>query len=164
MPIQQRRRDILHNGKIAKQGKEFYSPTTDCTIEDIITHQQLIDSNGFSHRHNYKLTWNPNLKIYIDYEFLLQCASYWGRESFSINPSILVNYIQTNQGIIGSYSYEDWAEELEYIGYHHSDYSCLRLDEISAIANLATRYRSQALTNKRISAFKEANSHDNRSR
>ncbi|PSB59583.1 glycosyltransferase family A protein [Chamaesiphon polymorphus] len=158
MPIQQRRRDVIQNGKIIKRGKEFYSPTGNCTIDELLTHKQLVDSNGFSHRQDDRLRWNPNLKIYIDYEFLLQCVSYWKRESFSVNPNILVDYIQTNQGVIGSSSYDDWAKELEYLLAHRSDYSCLLSDEVSAIANLATRYRSQALTNKRISAFEEVNS------
>jgi glycosyltransferase involved in cell wall biosynthesis len=156
MPIQQRRRDILQDGKIIKQGKEFYSPTSDCTLADLIAHRQLIDSNGFAHRSTEKLSWNPSLKIYIDYEFLLQCVSCWGGEGFSINPSILVDYVQTNQGVIGSSSYEDWAKELEYIVHHHSNYACLGLNKINAIANLATCYRTRSLNDNQITAFKEA--------
>jgi glycosyltransferase involved in cell wall biosynthesis len=75
MPIQQRRRDAVQDGTIVSSGKEFFSPTLDCTIEQLIRHEQLIDSNGFAHRNNRDLSlmWNPDLRIYIDYEFLLRC-------------------------------------------------------------------------------------------
>jgi glycosyltransferase involved in cell wall biosynthesis len=75
MPIQHRRRDLIKDG-VVKKGKEFDSPTPDCTLTEFITHRQLIDSNGFTHKPNDNLTWNPNLKIYIDYEFFLKCVSY----------------------------------------------------------------------------------------
>jgi Glycosyl transferase family 2 len=87
MPIQQRRRDVVQDGVVLKKGKEFFSPTPNCTVEELISHQQLIDSKGFAHRNtrDLSLMWNPDLNIYIDYEFLLKCISHWGKESFAIN-------------------------------------------------------------------------------
>ena len=112
MPIQQRRRDVIRDGVVVKRGKEFFSPTSDCTVEELISHQQLIDSNGFVHRNtrDLSLTWNPELKVYIDYEFLLKCICHWGGESFRINPSILVDYVQTNKGMIARAALEQHAD------------------------------------------------------
>jgi hypothetical protein len=102
---------VIRDEVVVKQGKEFFSPTPDCTVDELITHQQLVDSNGFAHRSIAfikDLSWNPDLRIYIDYEFFLKCASYWRRESFGLNPAVLVDYVQTNQGIIGSSTYQEW--------------------------------------------------------
>lgn len=138
MPVQQRRRDIVQDGVVVKRGKEFFSPTKDCPVEDLISHQQLIDSNGFAHRNtkDLSLMWNLELKIYIDYEFLLKCICRWGRESFAMNPSILVDYVQTNQGIIGGSNHQEWAEELVWIIDHQESYPCLSKNNISELNRL----------------------------
>ena len=93
MPIQQRRRDVVQDGVVVKWGKEFFSPTSNSTVEDFISDYELIDSNGFAHRNTNDLSlgWNPDLKTYIDCEFFLKCINRWGRESFAINPVILVD-------------------------------------------------------------------------
>jgi glycosyltransferase involved in cell wall biosynthesis len=155
MPIQQRRRDIIQDGVVIKRGKEFFSPTSDCTVEDLITHQQLIDSNGFVHRNGryLSLTWNPELKIYIDYEFLLKCICHWGKESFAINPSILVNYVQTNQGTIGKSNYQDWAEELKWIIDRQEVYPCLDERDLLTLDRLKDKYLSQHQEVQQIAAF-----------
>ena len=155
MPIQQRRRDIVRDSVVVKQGKEFFSPTSDCPVEELISHQQLIDSNGFAHRHtkDLSLTWNPELKIYIDYEFLLKCICHWGRESFRVNPSILVNYFQTNQGIIGKSNYQDWAKELEWIIAHKEFYPCLNENDILRLARLKDTFLNRHQENHQIAAF-----------
>ena len=138
MPVQQRRRDIVYDGVVVKRGKEFFSPMNDCPVEDLISHQQLIDSNGFAHRNtkDLSLMWNLELKIYIDYEFLLKCICRWGRESFAMNPSILVDYVQTNQGIIGGSNHQEWAEELVWIIDHQESYPCLSENNISELNRL----------------------------
>ena len=155
MPIQQRRRDIIRDGVVVKRGKEFFSPTSDCTVEELISHQQLIDSNGFAHRHtkDLSLTWNPLLKIYIDYEFLLKCICHWGRESFRINSSILVNYVQTNQGMIGKSNYQDWAKELEWIIAHKGLYPCLNKNDILGLDRLKDRFLARHQESQKIAAF-----------
>jgi glycosyltransferase involved in cell wall biosynthesis len=161
MPVQQRRRDVIEAGVVVKQGKEFFSPSLNCSnglpsataIEELINHQQLIDSNGFCHRANARLNWNPDLRIYIDYEFLLRCVALWGREKFAINPVMLVDYIQTNQGIIGQSNYQDWAEELGWIIEHHHSYPCLNEWDILALNLLKDKYLSRHQDVQQIAAF-----------
>jgi glycosyltransferase involved in cell wall biosynthesis len=153
MPVQQRRRDILRDGVIVASGKEFFSPTPDCTIEQSIRHEQLIDSNGFCHQADTRLSWNPELRIYLDYEFLLRCIDLWGRSGFGINPAILVDYVQTNQGIIGGSSYQDWASELEWIIEHRSNYPCLNDDDVRTLDRLNDEYRLKSQNLKQIKAF-----------
>jgi glycosyltransferase involved in cell wall biosynthesis len=157
MPIQQRRRDIIQDGVVVKRGKEFFSPTSDCTVEELISHQRLIDSNGFAHRNtkDLSLNWNPELKIYIDYEFLLKCICHWGRESFGINPSILVNYVQTNQGIIGKSDYQDWAKEIEWIIDRQEFYPCLDENNISTLDRLKGTFLARHQEIQKIVAFTE---------
>ena len=155
MPIQQRRRDILKDGAVMSSGKEFLSSTSDCTIEQLIRHEQLIDSNGFAHRNSRDLSlmWNPDLKIYIDYEFLLKCISHWGKDSFAINPAILVDYIQTNTGVIGKSNYHQWATELEWILDRHKLYSCLKELDLQALDRLKCEYESKHQIFSKIQAF-----------
>lgn len=57
MVQQRRRRDSL-----LKKGATFIEPSSDCTTDDLITHDQLFDSNGFSHRTNNAPRWDPNTK------------------------------------------------------------------------------------------------------
>ena len=155
MPIQQRRRDVIQNGKIIKRGKEFYSPTGNCTIDELLTHKQLVDSNGFSHRQDDRLSWNPALKIYLDYGFLLRCVDLWGRNKFAINPTVLVYYIQTNQGIIGSSNYRDWAEELGWIIEQRSRYRCLTDDDLRVLDRLKDEYYLKDRKLQQIKAFQQ---------
>ena len=156
MPVQQRRRDVIEAGVVVRRGKEFFSPSLDCSIEELIRHQQLVDSNGFCHRANARLSWNPDLKIYIDYEFLLRCVDLWGREQFAINPVMLVDYVQTNQGIIGGSNYQDWAKELEWIVEHHHSYPCLNEENILALNLLKDKYLSRHQNFQQITAFNSA--------
>jgi glycosyltransferase involved in cell wall biosynthesis len=157
MPIQQRRRDILQDGMVVKRGEEFLSPTPNCTVEELISHQQLIDSNGFAHRNtkDLSLTWNLELKIYIDYEFLLKCVCHWGRESFGINRSVLVDYIQTNQGIIGRSNYQDWTKELKWIIDRRELYPCLEENNILTLVLLKEKYSYRHQKFDRIAAFSD---------
>jgi glycosyltransferase involved in cell wall biosynthesis len=155
MPVQQRRRDILRDGVIVGSGKEFFSPTPDCTIEQSIRHEQLIDSNGFCHQADTRLSWNPDLRIYLDYEFLLRCIDLWGRSGFGINPAILVDYVQTNQGIIGGSSYQDWASELEWIIEHRSNYYCLNDDDVRTLDRLKQEYQLKDRKLEQIKAFQQ---------
>ena len=155
MPIQQRRRDVVRDGASVSRGKEFFSPTLDCTIEQLIRHEQLIDSNGFAHRNSRDLSlmWNPDLKVYLDYDFLLKCINQWDRSRFRIDPVILVDYVQTNQGVIGSSNYRQWAEELEWIINHKRSYPCLNAMDIQILDRLKNEYlcRHQKINN--IKAF-----------
>jgi glycosyltransferase involved in cell wall biosynthesis len=159
MPTQQRRRDVIRDGLVVGSGKEFFSPSPDCTIEQLIRHQQLIDSNGFAHRNtrDLSLMWNPSLKIYIDYEFLLRCINRWGRSSFKMNPATLVDYVQTNQGAIGSSSYRQWAEELDWIIAHKQLYPCLKETDIHNLYQLMSEYLIRHNKIKNINSFASLN-------
>ncbi|MBR8833850.1 MAG: glycosyltransferase family 2 protein [Stigonema ocellatum SAG 48.90 = DSM 106950] len=113
MAVQQRRRDVTKDGKIIRQGKTFLSPRyAECSLAELISQKEIFDSNGFTHYRKNAPKWNPNYKVFADYEYLLQCTNVWGRQHFQINSIPLVNYIQSSEGIIGSSSYQEWAEEL----------------------------------------------------
>jgi glycosyltransferase involved in cell wall biosynthesis len=122
---QNRRRDVVENHEILKRGREFTSPTEGCRIDDLLLMKQLFDSNGFAHYRSNAPQWDDRLKIFCDYEYLLKCASIWGRERFQLNPTLLVDYIQTNQGIIGTSNYQQWSAELKHIWEQRENYSIL---------------------------------------
>ncbi|KAI9131909.1 glycosyltransferase family 2 protein [Acaryochloris sp. CCMEE 5410] len=75
LPQQWRRRDVIQEGKMIKQGKLFISPSADTTLDDLVCQQALFDSNGFVHRRLNSLGWNPQYRVFCDYEFFLQCLS-----------------------------------------------------------------------------------------
>jgi glycosyltransferase involved in cell wall biosynthesis len=155
MPIQLRRRDIIQEEEVVKQGKEFLSPSFDTTAFDLLNHRQLIDSNGFAHIQSSSplLKWNPNLKIYIDYEFFLRCVCIWSADKFLLNPKILVDYVQTNLGIIGSSSYQNWIYELQLILNKRYIYSCLTIEIADEIDKLIDKYTRQGIKSDQIQAF-----------
>jgi glycosyltransferase involved in cell wall biosynthesis len=155
MATQRRRRDVIDRGQVVKAGKEFISPRVDCTLADLITHRQLIDSNGFSHRRIGAPAWNPDLKIYVDYDYLLRCASSWGREGFMLNPQVLVEYTQTNEGIIGRSSYQDWGVELDQVYSNQADYGILAYEEVEILRLLADKYQGYQAQTQKIVAFSE---------
>nr|WP_228035367.1 glycosyltransferase family 2 protein [Oculatella sp. LEGE 06141] len=123
MPIQNRRRDIYKNGRLVMRGRDFASPKPSITNQDLIMANALFDSNGFIHQRNDRLRFNENLLVLSDYEYLLRCFSEFGLGSFSLCPQNLVEYVQTNEGIIGQASFKDWLRESEYIWAHRSHYN-----------------------------------------
>ena len=146
---QQRRQRISSK----KQGKPFISPTTNCTLPELIRHDQLFDSNGFTHRRVGAPRWNPEFRIFCDYEYFLQSLGLWGTGAFAVQPEVLVNYVQTTAGVIGQSRYGDWAQELESICNRKEDYPIIHpyLADLSAIA---ARWRSKA--EHSIAAFQPA--------
>lgn len=141
MTTQRRNRHVLKDGQIVKAGREFISPEKNCTLTDLVTHQQLFDSNGFSHLRFAAPDWNPNLRIYVDYDYLLRCISLWGRSSFLLNSQVLVDYTQTNEGVIGRSSYQDWGEELEQIYQNLANYKVLLSYEVDILRSLIAKYK-----------------------
>ena len=125
IPQQDRKREVWQQGKKIKESKAFISPKIGTGLEELVTHQQLFDSNGFTHRRESAPRWNENYRIYCDYEYFLQCIELWGEEAFKINQKVLVEYIQSNQGVIGQSNLENWVEELESILFGHQSYSVL---------------------------------------
>lgn len=103
---------------MSKQGKPFISPSADTTLNDLVCQQALFDSNGFVHRRIGSPYWNPCYRVFCDYEFFLQCLGQSKNaqgEDFLFRPEVLINYIQTTDGIIGQSGYGDWARELQQL-------------------------------------------------
>jgi glycosyltransferase involved in cell wall biosynthesis len=129
MARQHRRRDIVRDGRTLKQGKLFLSPDALATAVSLIQQTDIFDSNGFAHYRHDAGRWNPNYRVFADYEFFLQCVSLWGCSSFKLNPEVLVNYVQSSEGIIGRSSYKDWVTELTSIYSDFGRYSALKDNE-----------------------------------
>ena len=146
---QQRRQRISSK----KQGKPFISPMANCTTAELIRHDQLFDSNGFAHRRVGAPRWNPEFRIFCDYEYFLQSLGAWGTNAFAIQPEVLVNYVQTTAGVIGQSCYGDWARELELICHRGEHYPIIHpyLPDLSAIS---ARWRAKA--ERAIAAFQPA--------
>jgi glycosyltransferase involved in cell wall biosynthesis len=156
MPLQQRRRDAIEYGKTIKKGKAFVSPDFTTTVRDLIEQKQLIDSNGFTHHRDPSPSWNPNHRIYCDYEYFLQCLNVWNESTFALLPRILVDYVQTNDGVIGKSSYFDWAIELERIIAHAYSYSILQQNPtyIKTLRQLQHKFSAKQQSNSVPEAFK----------
>lgn len=151
MVQQSRHRDVHMNGQLIRQGKTFISPDADCTVEDLILHRQLFDSNGFAHLRSGAPSWNPDYRIFIDYEYFLRCLGCWGAEGFALVPEVLVDYVQSSEGIIGRSKYVEWADEIDRLCVS-SQYPILDSRSIMELSNLARSWRERR--GQAISAFK----------
>lgn len=149
---QQRRQRISPQ----KKGTPFISPTADCTTAELIRHDQLFDSNGFAHRRVGAPRWNPEFRIFCDYEYFLQALGCWGLDAFAIQPEVLVNYVQTTDGVIGQSRYGDWARELESLchcssNHREQQYPVIR-PHLAHLQAIATQWRNKA--DRAIAAFR----------
>jgi glycosyltransferase involved in cell wall biosynthesis len=144
MARQHRRRDIIRNGGIIRQGKPFVSPSNCCSLQQLLCQQEIFDSNGFVHYRSNAARWNPRFQVFADYEYLLQSACIWGEGGFSLNNNILVNYIQSSIGIIGSSNYEQWATELSFIVTNKDNYVILQGNTVERLEQLVDTYRTKA--------------------
>jgi glycosyltransferase involved in cell wall biosynthesis len=142
MVQQSRHRDVHQNGQLIRQGKTFISPAANCTVEDLIFHQQLFDSNGFAHARSGAPTWNPDYRIFIDYEYFLRCLGCWGYEDFALNLEVLVDYVQSSEGIIGRSKYEEWAAEIDQL-CASGQYPILDPESIIELSALARLWRER---------------------
>lgn len=148
MVQQHRRRDAPQ-----KHGKSFIAPSTDCTVPALIRQDELFDSNGFAHRRENAPQWNPAFRIFCDYRYFLDCIEQWGDVAFALQPTILVDYRQTTDGIIGQSHYGEWAEELHQICRAAEADSVLQ-PYLKHLENLADHWQAQA--SQPIAAFKVA--------
>ena len=157
LPLQKRSRQVWQNGNVVVRGQTFISPQINSTIDDLICHRELMDSNGLTHHHDDAPTWNPNYRIYCDYEYFLQSLSKWGSSCFSINSQPLVEYIQSNQGIIGQSNYGDWAKELQRIIDDVENYRILtdNLEYLKCLQALQDKYELKQQKKLNLPAFKE---------
>jgi glycosyltransferase involved in cell wall biosynthesis len=125
LPQQWRRRDVLKHGEVIRSGTPFISPSDRCTVKALIQQQELFDSNGFTHYRDNCPQWNPDYRVFADYEYFLQSLGYWGSETFQIYSQVLVNYVQRSNGVIGQSNYQDWVSELALLSQQQARYSCL---------------------------------------
>ncbi|MFS0514884.1 glycosyltransferase family 2 protein [Nostoc sp. UIC 10607] len=150
---QQRRRDVIRNGNVVRQGKPFVSPSNCCSLQQLLWQQEIFDSNGFVHYRSNAPRWNPLFQVFADYEYLLQSACIWGESGFGFNDSILVNYIQSSIGIIGSSNYEQWATELSHIVTNQANYSLLKSSIVERLEQLVDSYNTKAQISLTPKAF-----------
>jgi len=151
LPLQNRRRDIINDNVVIK-GKPFISPICK-TLSALIDQRELFDSNGFAHLKYNAPRWNPNYKIFCDYEYLLQCIDNWSADCFQILSQVLINYIQTNEGIIGKSKYTEWIAELKNILNTADRYFVLNTQAQQSLAQLINRYKKLSLKNNSVAAF-----------
>jgi glycosyltransferase involved in cell wall biosynthesis len=150
MVQQSRHRDVYQQGQLIRRGKTFISPAADCTVEDLILHRQLFDSNGFAHVRSGSISngesvapkWNPDYRIFIDYEYFLRCLGCWGSEGFALVSEVLVDYVQSSEGIIGRSKYEEWAEEIDQL-CTSGQYPILDPESIIELSALARLWRER---------------------
>jgi glycosyltransferase involved in cell wall biosynthesis len=151
---QSRRRDVYAGGQVVKQGSTFLSPTAPCDIDSFVAQQALFDSNGFLHRRDRSIQWNPDYRVFLDYEYFLRYLSAWGIDRCLIHWQPLVNYIQSSTGVIGSSSYREWAMELDLMLSHNSaSYLGLDVELVSLLNQLSQRCWQKAEQSRVIPAF-----------
>ncbi|PSB14754.1 glycosyltransferase family 2 protein [Phormidesmis priestleyi ULC007] len=151
MVQQSRRRDIVRNGEIIKQGQPFISPSAGCTPRDLVQQRELFDSNGFTHRRENAPHWNPGYRVFVDYEYFLQCLVQWGSDGFSVHSDVLVDYVQSSDGVIGRSSYGEWADELCRLLQGGCD--ALTEADVNVLKQLVQKWHDREAQNQRISAF-----------
>jgi hypothetical protein len=110
-------------------------------------------SNGFTHYRDNCPQWNPDYRVFADYEYFLQSLGYWGSETFQIYSQVLVNYVQRSNGVIGQSNYQDWVSELALLSQQQARYSCL-LDQDEFLSGLIDRYLVKHQQGKVLSGFK----------
>jgi glycosyltransferase involved in cell wall biosynthesis len=142
MVQQSRHRDVYQNEILVRQGKQFISPIADCTVQDLVLHRQLFDSNGFAHLRSGAPSWNPDYRIFVDYEYFLRCLGCWGSMGFALCSKVLVDYVQSSEGIIGRSTYGDWAEEIDRL-CASSQYPILESESIMELSALAQSWRER---------------------
>jgi glycosyltransferase involved in cell wall biosynthesis len=153
MVQQSRHRDIYQNRQLIRQGQKFISPKTNTSVAELIRHQQLFDSNGFAHRRSGARAWNPDYRIFVDYEYFLRCLDYWGMESFALYESVLVDYVQSSEGIIGRSKYGEWAEEIDLLCTNAQKYPILSPEDMIGLSSLARSWREKQEQGKKVGAF-----------
>ena len=152
LPQQWRRRDVIRDGQVVKTGKSFISPQTGDTIADLIAQQSLFDSNGFTHQQQGVPLWNPDYRIFCDYEFFLQCVA--GDQKIGLTSQVLVDYVQTSEGEIGRSNYRQWSQELLQIYINRFTYAGIAEGWADWIPQAIQKYQDKAQV--QISGFRES--------
>lgn len=153
IPLQRRRRDRVSADGERIQGEVFLSPKPEDELADFVSHRALFDSNGFAHRLPFAPRWNPDWRIYSDYEFLLQCLNRLSAEEIGVSRDPDVLYVQNPSGVIGGSGYAEWAEELDRLVAAAAAYEALAGEALAQVEALARRYRDLAGRQAVIPAF-----------
>jgi glycosyltransferase involved in cell wall biosynthesis len=154
MVQQSRRRNVYQDELLIRQGKAFISPAPNTSINDLVLQRQLFDSNGFAHLRRHAPSWNPEYRIFVDYEYFLHCINCWGVDSFKILESVLVEYVQSSEGIIGRSNYGDWAEELELLCANASLYPSMGSGNADSLRSLAHSWKNKVSCTQTLAAFR----------
>lgn len=154
MVQQSRRRDVVKKGKVNRSGKPFVAPSAQTNTSALVKQKELFDSNGFAHYRQDAPQWNPEYRVFADYEYFLQCVSLWGCSSFKLNPQILVNYVQTSDGVIGKSNYYSWATELRAIYDHREEYGVLQQVDVQFLSELIKMYEYKYHQGMSLPAFR----------
>jgi glycosyltransferase involved in cell wall biosynthesis len=152
-PQQLRRRDVIKDGVIVRQGKSFVSPSDRCVSSTLIQQRELFDSNGFTHYRRGCPRWNPAYRIFADYEYFLQSLSLWGIGSFKAYQQVLVNYVQTSDGIIGQSGYAEWAYEIAAIVKQSESYNILGQADRQRLLELHQLYCRKSQQGSLVKSF-----------
>ena len=115
--------------------------------------RELFDSNGFVHCRQDAPRWNPHYKVFADYYYFLQCLKVWKPEGFKLNPLVLVDYVQTSDGVIGQSSYGDWSGELESILNNADIAQIFTTEEVEELHQQAKAWRKKHSQSEAIAAF-----------
>jgi glycosyltransferase involved in cell wall biosynthesis len=152
LPQQLRRRDVMRDGEVVRRGMPFVSPSDRCTSTALIHQKELFDSNGFTHYRQDAPRWNPEYRVFADYEYFLQSLSTWGHESFQVYGEVLVNYVQTSDGVIGQSNYQEWAMELRLLLEQREQYGILEAER-QCLSDLIQVYCRQHQQGKVLAGF-----------
>lgn len=152
LPQQWRRRDVIRNGQVVKTGKSFISPQTGDTIADLVAQKSLFDSNGFTHQRQGAPFWNPNYRVFCDYEFFLQCVA--SDRKIGLTPQVLVDYVQTSEGEIGRSNYGQWSQELQQLYSYRFKYDGIAGDWAAWMPQAIKKYQDK--TQAPIPGFRES--------
>jgi hypothetical protein len=98
-------------------------------------------------------TWNPNYKIFCDYEYFLRCLNVYRLDSIKLCSKVQVIYTQTNEGVIGKSNYKEWAEEIYRLCRSSISYNILNEEALNILKNHAIRWESKHNKDSIIEAF-----------
>jgi glycosyltransferase involved in cell wall biosynthesis len=153
MVQQNRRRDVMSDGTVVRQGKPFVSPGEQTTVTQLVRQEALFDSNGFTHHRQDAPRWNELYRVFADFEYFLQCLAVWGLDGFKLHKQVLVDYVQSSQGVIGQSSYADWATELQLLLEQYENAGVLSIDDFQALQGLGQQWQQMAERQVAIPAF-----------
>jgi glycosyltransferase involved in cell wall biosynthesis len=151
--VQQSRRREGTLGDQQVRHRTFISPSINVSASALLRQEELFDSNGFVHRRMGAPVWNPEYRIYADYEYFLSCLGIWSEAAFTVLPKVLTEYVQSREGVIGRSHYGQWAEELQNLLAHCSNYPVLSDADCCRLVQLAKKYAERHCQGTTIPAF-----------